>query len=484
LVKRAIALFITAGLLLAACQPAVSTPTPGSSVTPASATATVPTSTAVSTTQEPEVTQIPTSLPHLQLDPGVLNGINVRFFHPWTGATSAVLAELTREFNQENQWGIQVETTAAGGADALRAQIEANLESNGLPHLVAAEMPDLLAWEAEAGLINLNDYINDAQWGLTDQDRADFPKVFWDEGLVENRRYGIPALRSPQVLFYNLTLAQELGFSRPPATLDDFEQQSCAAAHAKLADDDPENDGTGGWVASYEALGMLSWMKSFGLSEPYDNEAGAFRFNRQAGRSAFTFLHDLYTDDCAWTGRQALPYEYFATRRALFYSGSLADIPTQVQVNQHLGATDEWTVIAYPAPGDNRPVVIASGPSYAVFPASAEEQLSAWLFLRYLVQPENQVRMAEASAAWPASVRAIDRMSDYRNANPQWAQSLQWIPIVQTAPAQIEWRLGRVVLGDAGWQLFQPNTTAEQIPAIVRMLDETLQEIQQSINTE
>ena len=85
------------------------------------------------------------------------------------------------------------------------------------------------------------------------------------------------------------------------------------------------NNGTGGWVYTYEPNSFFSWLKAFsvGAGSNFENpiNLGSIE-NIESG----TYLYDLFLDNCAWIGRQQQPYEYFANRQALAYSGKMEDI--------------------------------------------------------------------------------------------------------------------------------------------------------------
>jgi ABC-type glycerol-3-phosphate transport system substrate-binding protein len=459
--------------LLAACSPnstpipSTDTPAPRAAPTLKATETAVPAQTAVPT---------PTRLPHLQLLPEDLEGTRIRFWHPWSGAMAELLQQKAEEFNRINSWGIAVEVTAPGGSGLLFEQVTEQLSEQTAPNVVAASMEQILTWHRLEGVaINLNDYVDDSVWGLNPQERADFPRSFWDQGELEGRRYGIPAMRSPEVLFYNADWARELGFPNPPGTVQEFKAQACAAAAANKTDADTANDGTGGWIVNTDAMVQLAWMHSFGFTGFQDDNS--IRFNLRSTRELFTFLRTMFDEGCAWSARLPEPYEYFATRRALFYSGTLYDLPQQEFHSTRFNQEDEWTILPYPATNGGRPVVITSGQSYAVLASGAEEQLAAWLFIRWLTLSQNQAPMAELSGAWPASVEALDELADYRQAHPAWDRSLLWIPVAQPAPVHPEWRLVRGVLSDAAWQLYQTNIKLEDISNLLNVLDATAADV-------
>jgi multiple sugar transport system substrate-binding protein len=465
---------LIAGIVLSACTPPAAVPTlPAETAVPTATRTTEPTPT---NTPEPTPNPTPTTLPHLKLLPEDLEGTRISFWHPWSGDIAELVSESAEEFNRVNSWGIQVEVTAPGGSGLLFEQVRERLTEREMPHMVAASMDQILTWHRQEGvIINLNDYVDDPVWGLNPQERADFPRTFWDQGEVDGRRYGIPAMQSPEVLFYNASWGRDLGFNHAPTTIDDFEAQACAAAAANMADSDPANDGTGGWIVNTDPLVQLSWLHSFGFNGFEDGER--IRFNRGPTRQMFTFFRHMYDRGCAWSARLPEPYDYFATRRALFFSGTLYDLPFQEFTDRRFGNTDEWTILPYPASNSSRPVVLTSGLSYAILASEADEQLAAWLFMRWMTLSRIQAPLAETSGAWPASVDAIAQLSGYRQEHPAWESSLMWIPIARPAPVHPEWRLVRGVLSDAAWQLYQINIKLEDIPNLLSILDATVEDV-------
>lgn len=476
LVISLIGLFVWA----AACQPLL-TPLPGPTPQPLARTKTQsPTKTSANPALDPKQ-ETPTFLPtrpgHLQLDPSKLKGAVIQFWHPFGGEEELIINDIVSDFNKNNEWGIRVESFGLGSSGLLFSQIENTIGENELPNVIAAPVQQLQIWQENNNIIiNLNDYLNDPDWGLMPVELADIPLGFLKQDQVSDRLLGIPAQRTAQVILYNQSWAEELGIRALPSAPQDFEQQACAAAKANLADDLKENDGTGGWIINTDAETMLAWMTAFGLENPGDFGAEGYSFNNQRFRDGFNFFKELYDKGCAWAGRSPTPYDYFANRYTLFYSGTLEDVVAQQNAMQHFNSQDRWIILPYPGSGQ-KPSILTSGPSYAVLVDTPEKQLASWLLIRWLMNPENQATLAESSGAWPASVTALESLTAYRQKYPQWASSLPWIPIAQPIPRLSSWVTVRSIFSDAAWQVFQTNTPPENIPTILRELDRTVQEV-------
>lgn len=455
---RLLSLLAIAGLL-AGCIPPVPYP---SRVTPDA--------TAAPTRQPPVATRLvptPTLTPYPDwwVEPAQLRNVNITFWHPWTGEVAEEVASLAYDFNKNNSHGIMVTARGMGGNAALAEEVESGIP---LPELVIAQPEQISAWQGEiAAFVDLNLYRSDPTWALpTDA----FYDVF--ESSPEGEQISLPAERSARVLFYNLTWAKELGFSQPPKTPAQFQEQACAAAAALNADRFYENNGTGGWLWELDSLTVLSWLAAFD-AHPEVPVDGTYQFQTENAAAGFSFLRTLLDGGCAWANKTLSTYEIFASRRALFFSGSLQDIPALKIAMPYLKSADAWTVIPYPA-ADGDQVVLTSGVDFAIPQSEPARQLAAWMFMRWLLEPQQQARLIRAGGTYPLSEHALSGLDAYSRQNAQWETALAWIPESQPAPADARWRTVRSLLQDAAWQIAQPYVKLEDIPDVLTQLDEMI----------
>ncbi|GAP15491.1 ABC-type sugar transport system, periplasmic component [Longilinea arvoryzae] len=436
------------------------------------------TATPVSTrTPKPLPTATATLPPDLRVSNSDLKGLQIRFLHPWIGDTAETIDLLVDTFNRSNEWGFKVKAQSAGGTGALYQQME-SMDVGDLPNLVAAPNEYLLSWHQSNPemLADLTSYVQHSEWGLTGEQISDFLPAFWQQDVSGDVRLGVPLLRDANLLFYNLTWAAELGYHQPPTTPDEFRAQACAAAVANRSDRTISNDGTGGWIVETGSGTLWSWLRSFGAT-PYIPETASYQFSTTQSEAAFSFLRTLVDDDCAWKSRLATPYDYFANRQALFYSGMLEDTLIQAHTMDRLKIEDQWTVIPYPST-DGSPVVVAGGPSLAVIHTTPEEQLAAWLFARWLLAPEHLAELTESASGLPVTQSAINDLQVFGGQRPQWRAGLTYREQVQTPPANAGWRSVRSLLEDAGYQALLPSVKLEQIPDVLRMLDGMIPEVE------
>jgi ABC-type glycerol-3-phosphate transport system substrate-binding protein len=449
--------------LMAACQVA-----PRPETTPDLSPLSTPTQRA---TQSP---RWPTETPAWSA--AALHGVEVNLWHPWVGELEATLSNLASQFNRENPWAIEVNVVSAGSSMVLADWVEQGHPDGLVAQGVVAPSATLLTWHMRDGRMRLlNDWLNDGEWGLSEARRAEIPLVFWQSDQVDGWQIGLPALRSANVLYYNLTWAAELGFHAPPQTLEEWRAQACAAAAANRRDADRTNDGTGGWLVATDPLTALAWLRAFGLRDEFDPAGGGWHFNQPTALEAWAFLRDLVDEGCAWVGREPTPYDYFAQRRALFYSGEVLDLMAQREAMQRNHSQDVWTVRPYP--GKNKPLVLVSGLSYGILRSTPEQELATWLFIRWLQAPQPQAALVRAGGGYPMGPSTLAYLEDYRAENPQWGEALTFIPIAQIPPNTPAWRQAQWVVQDAFAQALQGTTPRTALPDILAELDTTLADV-------
>ena len=448
--------------LIAACAPA--TPRPSATNPPVTFSPSTVPSRAVPTA---------TSLPEITTNPSSLQGLQIQFMHPWSGDTASEIAGMVDEFNQSNSWGIHVITQQPGSAGQVSAELASSLATGNQPAMVAATMDALLSENAASdAFVDLNPYLYSNKWGLSAADLADFDALFLQQDALNGMQFGFPAQRTAVMMFYNRTWAQQLGFSSPPGTFEEFRTQSCAANSAMKKDTDTTNDGLGGWIVSTEGLVTYSWWVNFNVQLVSSN---IYAFDTPAAQKAFENEHTLLTAGCAWIPRAQTSYDYFANRQALFYSGYLQDIVPQLQAFESQGKTDTWTLIPFPA--DQAQKVVVEGPSYAILKTTPEKQLAAWLFIRWLSATSQQQRLVQASLTLPLSQSVRTALLSSPALLQPWKDGVNSVPSLQPVPSDRNWELARTILEDATWQLFKTNLSNADIPMLLSQMDSTFTDL-------
>jgi ABC-type glycerol-3-phosphate transport system substrate-binding protein len=344
-----------------------------------------------------------------------------------------------------------------------------------------------LLWNAKSDVVDLTDYVNDPKYGLSETDVKDIPLVFWNQDEMNGQRLGIPAERSARFLLYNVSWARELGFYSSPVTADDFRTQACAAHATMLKDKDRSNDAMGGWLVNTQAMTALSWLTAFGGGAL---EGNGYRFLTPNNFAALTFVKQLYDDGCAWTATDSSGGDdafancktlfstatcAFANRKALFSTASLEELSDQARAVAAANNSDQWTVLAFP--GFTQSGLIIYGSSYTLLNSTPEQQLASWLFVRWMLSPENQAKWVEALGLFPLRTSSMDMLKDYSSSHPQWNAALALLPTAKNQPQLASWRIVRIMLGDGFSSIFRENIPAGRIAATLADMDSTVRDL-------
>ncbi len=443
---------------LAACQPVqiqlTATPSAKAGVTP-----------------QPTIT--PQAVSKLWVTDGALKGITIQVWHPWFGVEANLFQSQVDEFNQTNQWGIKVQSASQLDYNELFQNVETSFLASDDPQLVIGLPEYALLWDAAGNVVDLTDYVDDPKYGLSAGDIKDIPSVFWNQDEVGGKRLGIPAERSARFMLYDLSWARELGFDSAPVTADDFQKQACAAHATMLTDKIKSNDAMGGWLVDTQPVTALSWLTAFG-GEPL--EGNGYHFLTPHNVAAFTFVKQLYDNNCAWTiSDPSGVYEAFANREALFSTASLEELSDQSRAFGAANNPDEWTVLAFP--GNSQSSLFIYGSSYIVLKSTPEQQLASWLFVRWMLSPENQAKWVETLGLFPLRASSMDLLKDYRDSHPQWKAALALLPDAQIQPQLASWRKVQIMLGDGFSYMFragldnQPAIASNQPAAVLNQMD-------------
>ena len=421
-------------------------------------------------TQSPE-SSTPTAVPisRLGVEPDRLNGTIVQFWHSFSGARERLLGEWAEMFNRSNTFGITVELT---NQENLFTAVQDAIRAGTAPHLTISFTNQAAAWDQASAppgeaLVDLAPYINDPVYGYASDELADFYASFLLQEVVDGKMIGFPTYRSVQVMFYNTTWAQELGFQAPPVTPDEFKQQACAASQAR-------GDGTGGWFINTDTATTLSWIFAFGGNVL--TSEGEYLFNTPETAAAFQFLKDLDDNGCAWQPEATFPNLEFANRQGLFYSSNLGGVFFQAEAFEEAGSEDTWTMIPFPSPS-GQPTPHVFGVAYNLFKTTPEGQLAAWLFIQWASSPANQARWTQISGSYPTRASTIEYLNQYLANTPQWTPAYDLVPMGTNEPARPSWGTVRWVVSDAAAQLFSFGFTAAQIPGVLEELDRTANEL-------
>ncbi|MEA3351840.1 MAG: extracellular solute-binding protein [Chloroflexota bacterium] len=376
-----------------------------------------------------------------------LAGTTVTFWHVWgTGDPGEGMTAIIDEFNATNEYGITVEAVDQGHYSDAEDAFNAAIQSGDVPNAIVGYTNALANWYSVDMIADLQPYVEDEGVGFTDEEFADFYQGAFNGGVIaDGTRIGIPLSQSVNVLFYNESWAQDLGFDDAPQTAADFKEQACAAAAANNNDDDTDNDGTGGLVLYAGASNVMSWIFAYG-DDGLTEDGSGYDFATPAAEGVATLWKEMWDEGCAFA-TESYPNPEFATRKALFTMSSSAGLPFQLAAFDEAGSDDDWTYIPFPGP-DGEKAVDAYGQYVSVVETTPAQKLATWLFIKYFISPEAQATWINASAYYPVRMSTEDLLKDYIDAHPKWVTGLDLLEYSSTEPTMSSWSSVRRAVSD------------------------------------
>jgi len=438
------------------------------SATPTATASTTPMATA---TLSPTLTPSPTSA--IQLSEEQVRGVTIRIWHPYSGELGATFDQLASEFSRQNQWNLSVVSESVNGIDLLDERMRAALDQGSLPHLVIAPLYQALEWnQSRPILVDWTVYSEDVLWGMPSLEKQLFYPKVWEASVVQGRRWGIPARRVAQLLLYNDSWANELGFKAAPKTSTEFQQQACA-----VRSDGGQNDSnlSRGYLFSHDYPTILGWFMAFGAQITRGGEE-SYQFNSAEVQSALVFLRKLFEQECTLNVPDLDPIDAFVQRRALIVPVSSAQLRLVEQAMENALNQDRWTVLPFPtANGDGSTVLY--GTDYLLLRSSEREELAAWLFVRWLLEKETQQRLAVETLGLPLRRDVGEALQNEMSLPPGYRAALEYLPLGTNEPLWASWDKVRWAVGDSSRQLVAWYFTLDQMPSLLQLLEKTAAEL-------
>jgi ABC-type glycerol-3-phosphate transport system substrate-binding protein len=407
-----------------------------------------------------------------------LSGTTVQFWHVYGEGDprNVTIAALVEEFNASNEYGITVEALDQGSYNDLEDKVNAGIQSGDLPQIAQAYTSALNNWDTVELVVDLNQFIYDEAYGLTEDEIADiYPGVFNLGVTPAGARLGWPFSQSANVMVYNFTWAEELGFDAPPASPEELKAQLCAAAQANLNDDNPDNDSGTGMVWYASASNFLSFLHAFGGTE-LNADGTAYDFNTPAAKAAAMYINDLRDSGCTFE-TESYPNPEQANRLALVTLSSTSGLAYYgYAFADGLFPDDDWGFLAFPGP-DGGQGVDAFTQTFGVLKSNPEQELASWLFIKYLTAPANQAKWVEASGYLPTQYSTEGMLTDYIASVPQFQSTLALAALGQGEPETFPaWYSVRRAVDDAAAQLYAAEDEAA-VDAILAELNITAAEL-------
>jgi len=391
-----------------------------------------------------------------------LSGVTIIFWHPWGESSNPVVNEamtaLVNAFNANNEYGITVESYDQGSHSDVEDAVNAAIQSGDLPNISVGYNTTLATWYDVGAAVDFDQFIYDPDYGLTADQLADLLPGALEAGIsAQGVQVGYPISSSANLMYYNNSFGQDLGFDAMPTNFAEFKEQICAATEYNATDDDPNNDGTGGLVLYASASNFMTFLQAFG-GDVINATGDGYDFATDVVKEMVLAVKDIYDSGCTFE-TDSYPNPEFADRRALVTMSSTAGLPYQIAAFEDIASTDEWSFMAFPgATGDG--AVTAYAQMLGILSSTPEKELASWLFIKYLTSPESQATWIEASQYYPTQGATSALLTDFIAANPIWGTGIALGNVAAVEPPFTSWQSVRRAIGDAFPALLQAEDEA------------------------
>ena len=349
-----------------------------------------------------------------------MNGIVVKWWHNSSGQEEAAIQNIIADFNESNQFGILVEATNEGDLDVIYDKMLTGLSTGDVPSVLLATQGQMAEYQKFQGLVNLDPYFEHPLYGLSQAEKDDLFDAFLQADRLpqfENQLFGFPINREMELLYYNQDWLEELGFDGPPRDLSEFEEMACAAA-------DSSANGETGFSLRTDGRSLAAYAFASG-HDIYDYEEDSFSYNTPGTVEYLLGMRDLVDRGCAQiTEERFADQTAFGNRSALFIQGSSLNLPFIKLAVEENEEPFNWSVGPIPYVGFE-PAQIVHGSSLAIPETSPEEQLAAWIFVRFLSQPAQQARWVRASDGFPIQGSTAFALESYFEENPVYRSAFE-----------------------------------------------------------
>jgi multiple sugar transport system substrate-binding protein len=318
--------------------------------------------------------------------------VTIVFAHTMGANLREVLDAYIVEFNKIYP-NIKVEHSQVGGYDDVRDDISTQI-GQGLQPNISYCYPDHVAlYNLANAVVNLNAFIEHPEFGLTNEQIADFIPGYYQEGTMFGHEtpdgdpvmYTLPFSKSTEVLYYNKTFFEANNLKLPTTWVE------LEALCRKIKEIDPTCIPLG---YDSEANWFITMCEQYG-SEYTSATGDHFRFDNETNHNFVKMFNTWYQDGLVTTQKLYGGYTsgLFVNQegtRSYMSIGSSAGATHQRPAKVNNEYPFEVGIAQIPQVNPANPKVISQGPSVCIFQDTAnsgnityQEVMASWLFVKF-----------------------------------------------------------------------------------------------------
>ncbi len=324
------------------------------------------------------------------------SGQTVVYWHQYSDDSSQAetMSALIEDFNSSNEYGITVEAIHQGSYSPIQDLMNTAILAGELPNLVAGYANAIAGWANEGVVVDINQLLNSPQWGIPADEQANLNFDLLDVNQLDfapfyGMRVAWANQNSLNVFYTNLDIVEALGFERrPPETLAEFEEISCAAGASEMYQGYPMDTGTSHFESFVAAHGGAI----------FDSDSGAYIFESDEVAATLETFTRMLENNCAYLFAERYQNTGdFSVGITPFAAGSSAGIPFVTWDAATAEMTDDWVVSGFPGADGVGPTLQLFVPSQAILTATPEQEVATWLFVKFLAGAEAQLAWSGAT---------------------------------------------------------------------------------------
>ena len=298
-----------------------------------------------------------------------------------------------------------------------------NISTNTTPN-VCITYPDHIATylTGEDVVVPLDELLTDKAYGLGGSQvrfnapaKGDIVPQFLQELSIGGHLYGLPYMRSTEVLYVNKDLVEALGYTLPEEVSWDFVWEVSEKAMEKGADGNFLVNGQKVMIPfiDYSTDNMLIQLcKQKGSG--YSTAAGeVLLFNDDTKEFLYTIAEHAKTGAFSTFKISSYPGNFLNAGQCIF---ALDSTGGSTWIGTHAPLMDispdkvvdfETAVLPIPQLNPDEPWMISQGPSVCIFnKTDPQEVLASWLFVQYLLTDKVQIAYSQTEGYVPVTTKA------------------------------------------------------------------------------
>ena len=323
------------------------------------------------------------------------NNQKVVFWYQYTQNREETLLELVEDFNSNNPYSIEVEARYAGHYP----EIYNKMTSGGsLPQLVVAYHNQAWVYHQDGDVVDLIPYMDSPKWGIPESERAEYIEDLLKLDHAGGVQVALRPHFSTELLYYNADWLAELGYIKPPQNWKEF-ARLCRLARKQPFSRATHPERSVGLLLGEDASRVASMIFSRGGSL-INSWHKAYLFDNPPVKKSMKMLRELYQEDAIGIFSDLyVDRREFSAGRVLFMMRSSSNIPA-VEDDVASGLGFDWGAALVPYE-EMTPVNNIYGAGWAVCESTPEQQLAAWLFIKWFIEADQQSRWAKGSNYFP-----------------------------------------------------------------------------------